>query len=144
MKNRCIRFTKISVYAFNKYFLSIFWNQFFTSIFYDFLRRLSIFYVNKPLQYERKVIKFYSAAANGLATGAFQKCNWSQIEPMLDRGLIWTTVRCLPLGYKWLAEEHNKQAWRFVLLTTPIVLSSKQEICEYHFLKSFGMTQLGK
>ena len=45
------------------------------------------FYVNKPLQYEIKVMKFYSAAANGLGTGAFQKCNWGQIDPMVDRGL---------------------------------------------------------
>ena len=32
-------------------------------------------------------MKFHSAAANGLATGAFQKCNWGQINPMVDRGL---------------------------------------------------------
>ena len=33
-------------------------------------------------------MKFHSAAANGLATGVFQKCNWDQIDPMVDRGLI--------------------------------------------------------
>ena len=33
-------------------------------------------------------MKFRSAAANGLATGAFQKCNWSQIDPVVDRGLM--------------------------------------------------------
>ena len=32
------------------------------------------------------VMKFHSAA-NGLATGTFQKCNWGQIDPMVDRGL---------------------------------------------------------
>ena len=32
-------------------------------------------------------MKFHSAAANVLATGAFQKCNWGQIDPMVDRGL---------------------------------------------------------
>ena len=32
-------------------------------------------------------MKFHSAA-NGLATEAFQKCNWGQIDPMVDRGLI--------------------------------------------------------
>ena len=32
-------------------------------------------------------MKFHSAAANGLGTGAFQKCNWGQIDPMVDRGL---------------------------------------------------------
>ena len=32
-------------------------------------------------------MKFHSAAANGLATGAFQKYNWGQIDPMVDRGL---------------------------------------------------------
>ena len=49
---------------------------------------MKIFYVNKPLQYEIKFMKFYSAAANGLVTGAFQKCNWGQIHPMVGRGLI--------------------------------------------------------
>ena len=48
---------------------------------------MKIFYVNKPLQYKIKVMKFHSAAANGLVTGAFQKCNWGQIDPMVDRGL---------------------------------------------------------
>ena len=33
-------------------------------------------------------MKFHSAAANGLATGVFQKCNWGQIDPMVDRGLM--------------------------------------------------------
>ena len=46
------------------------------------------FFVSKPLQYKIKVMKFHSAAANGLATGAFQKSNWGQIDPMIDRGLI--------------------------------------------------------
>ena len=32
-------------------------------------------------------MKVHSAAANGLATGAFQKCNWGHIYPMVDRGL---------------------------------------------------------
>ena len=32
-------------------------------------------------------MKFHSAAANGFATGAFQKCNWGQIDPMVDKGL---------------------------------------------------------
>jgi len=43
-------------------------------------------------------MKFHSAAANGLETGTFQKCNRGQIDPMVDRGLIlfqifgsWTT-----------------------------------------------------
>ena len=48
---------------------------------------MKIIYVNKPLQYKIKVMKFHSAAANGLATGAFQKYNWGQIDPMVDRGL---------------------------------------------------------
>ena len=48
---------------------------------------MKIFYVNKPLQYEIKVMKFLSGAANGLATRVFQKCNWGQIGPMVDRGL---------------------------------------------------------
>ena len=48
---------------------------------------MKIFYVNKPLQYKIKVMKFHSAAANGLVTGAFQKCNWGQIDPMVDRRL---------------------------------------------------------
>ena len=46
---------------------------------------MKIFYVNKPLQYKIKVTKFHSAAANGLATGAFQKCNWGQIDPVRGR-----------------------------------------------------------
>ena len=33
-----------------------------------------------------KVMKFHSAAANGIATEAFQNCNWGQIDPMVDRG----------------------------------------------------------
>ena len=45
------------------------------------------FCINKPFQYKIKVMKFHSAAVNGLATGAFQKCNWGQIDPMVDRGL---------------------------------------------------------
>ena len=32
-------------------------------------------------------MKFHSAAANGLGTGAFQKCNWGQTDPVVDRGL---------------------------------------------------------
>ena len=32
-------------------------------------------------------MKFQIAAANGLATGAFQKYNWDQIDPMVDTGL---------------------------------------------------------
>ena len=32
-------------------------------------------------------MKFHSADANGMATGTFQKCNWAQIDPMVDRGL---------------------------------------------------------
>ena len=32
-------------------------------------------------------MKFHTAAAKGLATGAFQKCNWGQIDPMVNRGL---------------------------------------------------------
>ena len=32
-------------------------------------------------------MKFHGAAPNSLATGAFQKRNWSQIDPMVDRGL---------------------------------------------------------
>ena len=32
-------------------------------------------------------MKLHGAAADGLATGAFQKCNWGQIDPMVDRGL---------------------------------------------------------
>ena len=36
----------------------------------------------------------------------------------------------------------NKQACRFVLHTIPFfMLSAKQGSCEYHFLKSFGMTR---
>jgi len=31
-------------------------------------------------------MKFHSAAANGLATGTFQKCKLGQIDPMVDRG----------------------------------------------------------
>ena len=49
---------------------------------------MKIFYINKPLQYKIKVMKFHSAAANGLATEAFQKCNWGQIDLMVDRGLM--------------------------------------------------------
>ena len=30
---------------------------------------------------------FQSAAANGLATGAFQNCNWGQIDSLIRRGL---------------------------------------------------------
>ena len=45
---------------------------------------------------------------------------------------------------KCLAQGHNKQACRLVRDTIPIVLSAKQESCKYHFLKSFGVTQLGK
>ena len=45
---------------------------------------------------------------------------------------------------KCLAQGHNKQACRLVLHTIPIVLSTKQGSCGYHFLKSFGMTRLGK
>ena len=36
-------------------------------------------------------MKFYGVAANGLATGAFQKCNWGQIYPMIYRGLNTTS-----------------------------------------------------
>ena len=32
-------------------------------------------------------MKLHSTAANGLGTGAFQKCNWGQIGAMVDRGL---------------------------------------------------------
>ena len=45
------------------------------------------FGVNKPLQYKIKVTRFHSAAAYGLATYAFQKSNWGQFDPMVDRGL---------------------------------------------------------
>ena len=31
-------------------------------------------------------MKFHSAASNGLATGSFQKCNWDEIDLMVDRG----------------------------------------------------------
>ena len=46
------------------------------------------FYVNKTLQCKIKITKFHIAAANGLATGAFQKCNWGQIDSMVDRRLV--------------------------------------------------------
>jgi len=43
-------------------------------------------------------MKFHSVAVNGLEIGTFQKCNWGQSDPMVDRGLIlfhifghWTT-----------------------------------------------------
>jgi len=29
-------------------------------------------------------MKFHSAAANGLATGTFQKCIWGQIDPLAE------------------------------------------------------------
>ena len=45
---------------------------------------------------------------------------------------------------KCLAQGHNKQACRLVLLTIPIFLNAKRGSCEYHVLKSFGMTRLGK
>ena len=45
---------------------------------------------------------------------------------------------------KCLAQGHNKQACRLTLHTIFFVLSAKQGSCEYHFLKSFGMTLLGK
>ena len=32
-------------------------------------------------------MQFHSAAANVITTGTFQKCNWGQIDPMVDRGL---------------------------------------------------------
>ena len=38
-------------------------------------------------------MKFHGAAPNSLATGAFQKCNWGQIDPMVDRRLN----QCVPL-----------------------------------------------
>ena len=55
---------------------------------------------------------------------------------------------CLPHrdgGVKCLVQGHNKQACWLILQTIPyFMLSAKQESCEYHFLKSFGMTGLGK
>ena len=33
-------------------------------------------------------MKFHGAAPNSLATGAFQKCNWGQIDLIVDRGII--------------------------------------------------------
>ena len=59
---------------------------------------MKIFYVNKPLLYKIKVMKFHSAVANGLATGAFQKCNWGQIDSMVDRGL-----RSIVMAQSWHA-----------------------------------------
>ena len=33
-------------------------------------------------------MKSHGAAPNSLATEAFQKRNWGQLDPMVDRGLI--------------------------------------------------------
>ena len=38
-----------------------------------------------------KLVKFHSAATSALATEAFQKSNWGQIDPMVDRKLIINT-----------------------------------------------------
>ena len=45
---------------------------------------MKVFDVNKPT-YKIKVMKFHGAAPNTLATGAFQKCDWGQIDPLVDR-----------------------------------------------------------
>ena len=42
------------------------------------------------------------------------------------------------------AQGHKKQACRIVLHIISNLLSAKQGSCEYHFLKSFGMTRLGE
>ena len=43
-----------------------------------------------------------------------------------------------------LAHEHNKQVIAGLFSTLSFMLSAKQESCEYHFLKSFSIIQLGK
>ena len=45
---------------------------------------------------------------------------------------------------KCRAHGHNKQACRLFFHPIPFVLSAKQGSCEYHFLKLFRVTRLGK
>ena len=41
----------------------------------------------QALLYKIKLIKLHSTAFNGSATATFQKCNWGQIGPTVDKGL---------------------------------------------------------
>ena len=45
---------------------------------------------------------------------------------------------------KCLAQEHNKRTCWLVLHNLLLMPSVKQGSCEYHFLKSFGMTRQGE
>ena len=86
------------------------------------------FYVNKPLLYKIKVIKFHSAAASGLATGAFQKCNWGLIDSMVERGLIKNKVLSAakkPLQFESARKQHTVA---FISNTTMCERSSTLQI----------------
>jgi len=57
-------------------------------------------------------MKFRSAVDNGLATGAFQKCNWGQIDPMvyqlpMDRRHLFFLKPACPWPAKQLAVLSN-------------------------------------
>ena len=71
-------------------------------------------------------------------------CLLSDWAATTDRLLGLTIRRPHEDPVKCLTQEHNKQACRLDLHTIPIVLSAKQGSCEYHFLKSFGMTRVGE
>ena len=51
------------------------------------IRHRKFFWSTNLFNTKIKVLKFHKATANGLATEAFQKCNWGQIDPIVDRGL---------------------------------------------------------
>ena len=68
-----------------------------------------------------------------------------QLDWVTTTGRLLGPTTCLPheSGGNPLSNL-PKQACRLVLHTVPILPSAKQGSCEYHFLKSFGMTRLGK
>ena len=47
------------------------------------------------------------------------------------------------LSDKCLAQRHNKHTCRVALHTIPTLVSAEQKSCQYHFLKSYGMTRFG-
>ena len=72
-----------------------------------------------------------------------------QLDWATTMGRLLGPTTCLPHENRGIllsafAQGHSKQACWLVLHIIPILLSAKQGSCEYHILKSFDMTLLGK
>ena len=67
-------------------------------------------------------MKIHSAAANGLATGAFQKCDWGQIDPMVDKVLSKVLNSILWRAFFQMSHLHHQLGELLLQLSTAFFL----------------------